>query len=94
MWNNEEYPIINGSFLKLRQLTVGYSFNVNKIKWLYSLKLTLVGRNLAILYRDKVAKQNGIDPETGFGGGNSGVGWEDYQLPTTASYGLKLNVGF
>lgn len=94
MWNNEEYPIINGSFVKLRQLTLGYSFDVHKIKWLYSLRLTLMGRNLAILYRDKIAKQNGIDPETGFGGGNAGVGWEDFQLPTTASYGLKLNVGF
>jgi len=94
LWNNEEYPIIDGSFVKLRQLTLGYSFDVQKIKWLYSLRLTLVGRNLAILYRSKVAKQNGIDPETGFGGGNAGVGWEDFQLPTTANYGLKLNVGF
>ena len=94
MWNNLEYPIIDGSFVKLRQLTLGYSFDVHKISWLNSLRLTLVGRNLAILYRNKVAKQNGIDPETGFGGGNAGVGWEDFQLPTTASYGLKLNVGF
>lgn len=94
MWNNEEYPIIDGSFVKLRQLTLSYAFNVEKIKWIHSFRMALVGRNLAILYRSKIAKQNGIDPETGFGGGNAGVGWEDYQLPTTASYGLKLNIGF
>lgn len=94
MWNNEEYPIIDGSYLKLREISLGYSFNVSNVKWLNSLKLSLLVRNAAILYRSKVARENGIDPETGFGGGNNGVGWEDYQLPTTANYGLKLNVSF
>ncbi|TAM97901.1 MAG: SusC/RagA family TonB-linked outer membrane protein [Chitinophagaceae bacterium] len=94
MWNNEEYPIIDGTFIKLREVSLGYSFNVSKVKWLYSLRLSFIGRDLDILYRSKKAKENGIDPETGFGGGSAGVGWEDYQLPTTASYGLKLNIGF
>lgn len=94
MWNNEEYPIIDGTYLKLREITLGYSFNVSKVKWLHSLRLSLLVRNAAILYRSSVAKENGIDPETGFGGGNNGVGWEDYQLPTTANYGLRLNVSF
>ena len=94
LWNNLEYPIVNGSFVKLREISVSYPFNVTKIKGVNSVRLTLLARNVAMLYRDKLARVNGIDPETGFGGGNSGVGWEDFQLPTTRSFGLKLNVGF
>lgn len=94
VWNNLEYPIVDGSFVKLREITLSYPFNVSKIKGIQSLRLTLLARNVAILYRSKLARINGIDPETGFGGSNSGVGWEDFQLPTSRSFGLKLNVGF
>jgi TonB-linked SusC/RagA family outer membrane protein len=94
LWNNLEYPILDGSFIKLRELSISYPFNVSKLKAIHSLKIALVARNVAILYRNKIVAQNGIDPETGFGGSNSGVGWEDFQLPGTRSYGIKLNVGF
>jgi TonB-linked SusC/RagA family outer membrane protein len=94
MWNNLEYPILNGTFVKLRELSLTYPVNVSKLKWINSLSISLIGRNLAILYRDKRVAENGIDPETGFGGGDSGVGWEDYQLPTTRSFGLKINASF
>jgi len=93
MWNNEEYPIIDGSFIKLRELSLSYPFDVHHVRWLHSVNLSLIARNVAILYRSKLARDNGIDPETGFGASNSGVGWEDFQLPGTRSFGLKLNVG-
>ncbi|MEO6134430.1 MAG: hypothetical protein ABIP35_04720, partial [Ginsengibacter sp.] len=72
----------------------GYNFNVSKIKWVNKLNLSIVGRNLAILYRDKYVKEFGLDPEQGFGGGNNGVGFENFQLPTTRNYGVKLSVSF
>ncbi len=80
--------------MKLRELSLSYPFNVSRVKAIQSLRLSLIARNVAILYRDKMVAANGIDPETGFGASNSGVGWEDFQLPGTRSYGIKLNVGF
>ncbi|TDG36240.1 SusC/RagA family TonB-linked outer membrane protein [Pedobacter changchengzhani] len=94
LWNNLEFPIVDGSFVKLREMTLSYPFNVSKIKGIQSLRLTLLARNVAMLYRSKLARVNGIDPETGFGAGNNGVGFEDFQLPGARSFGLKLNVGF
>jgi TonB-linked SusC/RagA family outer membrane protein len=94
MWNNHEYSILDGSYVKLRELVFGYDFNVQKVKWIQKLNLSLVARNLAILYQDQSTKDLGIDPEVGFGGGEAGVGFENFQIPTTRSYGLKLKVNF
>lgn len=94
MWNNHEYSILDGSYVKLRELVIGYDFNVSKISWLYKLNLSFVGRNLAILYRDQSTKDLGIDPEVGFGAGEAGIGYENFQIPTTRNYGFKLSVGF
>lgn len=94
IWNNHEYSIMDGSYIKLRELVLGYNFKVDKIKWLNKLNLSIVGRNLAILYRDKYVKGFGLDPEQGFGGGENGVGFENFQLPTTRNYGFKLSVSF
>ncbi len=94
MWNNHEYSILDGSFLKLRDLSIGYDFDVSNVKWLQSLNLSFVGRNLAILWRHESTSELGIDPEVGMGGGDYGVGFENFQIPTIRSLGFKLQVGF
>lgn len=94
IWNNHEYSIMDGSYVKLREIVLGYNFNVNKIKWINKLNFSLIARNVAILYRDKYVKEYGIDPEQGFGGGNNGVGFENFNLPTTRNFGAKLSVSF
>ena len=94
MWNNHEYSILDGTFVKLREVVLGYDFNVSKIKWIQKLNLSVYGRNLAILYRDKSTDELGIDPEVGLGGGDSGVGFENFQIPTTRSLGVKLRISF
>lgn len=94
MWNNHEYSILDGTYFKLREVVFGYDFNVQKVNWIQRLNLSLIGRNLAILYRDKTTKDLGIDPEVGFGSGEAGVGFENFQIPTTRSMGLKLKVNF
>ena len=94
MWNNHEYSILDASFVKLRELSLGYSFNVSKLKALSKLNVSLVGRNLAILYRSEGTKELGIDPEVGFGGGEAGIGYENFQIPTTRSFGFRLTAGF
>jgi TonB-linked SusC/RagA family outer membrane protein len=94
VWNNHEYSILDGSYIKLREVILGYTFNVKNIHWLQKLNLSVFGRNLAILYRDKSTDQFGIDPEVGLGGGDSGVGFENFQIPTTRNFGFKLSAGF
>jgi hypothetical protein len=94
VWNNHEYSILDGSYVKLRELVLGYSVNVRNITFLQKLNFSFFARNLAILYRSSGAKQLGLDPEVGLGGGESGVGFENFQIPTTRNYGFKVSAGF
>ncbi len=94
VWNNHEYSILNGSYVKLREVVLGYNFDVKNIHWIQKLNLSVYGRNLAILYRDPGARALGIDPEVGLGGGEYGVGFENFQIPTTRDFGFKLSAGF
>jgi hypothetical protein len=93
MWNNHEYSMLDGTFVKLREAGFGYDFNI-KSKTIQRLNVSIVARNLAILYRDKSTKELGVDPESGLGSGAFGVGYENFQIPTTRSYGLNVKVGF
>ena len=94
MWNNHEYSILDGSYIKLREVSLGYDFNVSSIGWLHRLNLSFVGRNLSILYQDESTRELGLDPEVGLGGGDHGVGFENFQIPTSRSYGFKLRASF
>ena len=75
-------------------MILGYNFNVKNIQWLKKLNLSVFGRNLAILQRDESTAKYGLDPEVGMGGGNAGVGFENFQIPTTRNFGFKLSVTF
>ncbi len=92
VWSLHENAIIDGSYVKFRELSIGYSFPVQNIKFLQSARLSVVGRNLALLYTHK-SNLTHIDPETGLGVSNSGLGIEMYQIPPTRSVGLKLQFG-
>jgi TonB-linked SusC/RagA family outer membrane protein len=94
MWNNHEYSILDGTFIKLREVVFGYDFKFKNAPWIQKLNVSVFGRNLAILYRDKSTAELGIDPEVGLGGGDSGVGFENFQIPTTRSLGIKLALSF
>ena len=94
VWNNHEYSILDGSYIKLREVIFGYNVNVRRIPWLAKLNLSVFGRNLAILSQDKSTKQFGLDPEVGLGGGDYGVGFENFQIPTTRNFGFKVSAGF
>ncbi len=94
MWNNHEYSILDGTYIKLREIVLGYDFSLKQLPWIQKLTFSVYGRNLAILYRDKSTAELGIDPEVGLGGGDSGVGFENFQIPTTRSLGFKLAISF
>jgi hypothetical protein len=98
-YNNRgaNYPgsvnVFKTDFVKLRSLVLTYNLPVKKLKFLQSASVSLVSRNLAILYRDKRVKEAGLDPEfeqtVGNTTGTGGVG-----EPRTRNFGLNLNVKF
>ena len=91
-----EYSIIDGSYIKLRNINLSYRLPnsiTSRYSWLKGASVSLFAHNVAMLYTHKSNKA-GIDPETGFGVNNDGIGIEQYQIPSNRSIGLKLNVAF
>ncbi len=89
---NEEIGMFDASFLKLREVKLGYNFPQKLLKntFIRTMTLSLVGRNLALW-----TENPHFDPETiSFNGGTIVPGVEDMALPSSRSYGLNLNVTF
>ena len=87
--NYTDIFVYDGSFVKLRQVILTYKLPLEKIKELQSLSISLVGRNLAILYKNTDL----FDPESSYTNGNA-QGLEAFGVPRTLSYGINLSVKF
>jgi TonB-linked SusC/RagA family outer membrane protein len=85
----EEWRIDDGSFVKLRELSLGYSFGrVNR--FISDMTLTASGRNLI-----SWDSYRGFDPETNAGGGSTiarGIDFGNVPIPRT--FALTLNAKF
>ncbi|HEY4334773.1 MAG TPA: TonB-dependent receptor, partial [Puia sp.] len=92
-WSIVEPAVFKATYIKLREVVIGYSIPVRKTGVFKSANISLVGRNLALLYTDKSNFAH-IDPETGVGNTNSGVGIEVFQIPPARSLGAKLQLSF
>lgn len=95
-WGLEENSIIDATYIKLREVVLTYNLPkslISKVGFVQSASISFVGRNLAILYTDP-SNDLKIDPETGFGVTNTGLGLEQFQLPTARNLGFKLNLNF
>lgn len=89
---NEEVGMFDASFLKLREVKIGYDFPKELLRktFIQSINISLVGRNLGLW-----TENPHFDPETiSFNGGTIVPGVEDMALPSSRSYGLNLNVKF
>jgi TonB-linked SusC/RagA family outer membrane protein len=76
------------TFVKLRELSIGYNLPVNKLglgKVIRSANLSLVARNAWLIYR----KAKSFDPSE-----ISSIAGEEAQLPGTRAFGVNLKVGF
>lgn len=86
-----EQFVVDGSWTRLRELSLGYSLNSpgfrNKTK-LQSIDLTLTARN-PILW----TKMIGIDPETALNGSSNSRGQDYFNSPNTRSFviGVRIN---
>jgi hypothetical protein len=95
-WNQlaaraQENFVYDASFVKLRQITLGYAlptkmFTNTPIR---GLMLSLVARNLAILYKNTP----NIDPESAYSSGN-GQGLDYFGMPASRTYGFNLRATF
>jgi hypothetical protein len=82
--------IYDGSFIKLRELSIGYNIPkklLNSLN-LKSLRISIVGRNLAILYKNT---PQGIDPEATSSMGNDQGFERSFALPS-ATYGFDFKL--
>ncbi len=80
--------VFDASFVKLREISLGYTFKKIGNTPIRDLKLSLIGRNLALL-KSSVPH---VDPETAFGSGNV-QGFEFGQLPSARSIGFSISLG-
>jgi len=90
--NNVEAAKYDATFLKLREVTIGYNIPkriLGKMP-IQDVKISLVGRNLALW-----TENPHFDPETmAMGGGTLIPGVEDMAFPSTRNIGFNLNVKF
>lgn len=87
----QENFVYDASFVKLRQVTLGY--NLPKKLWgkmpIRNLMLSFVARNLAILYKNVP----NIDPESTYSSSNS-QGLDYFGMPATRTFGFNLRATF
>nr|WP_121271192.1 SusC/RagA family TonB-linked outer membrane protein [Pedobacter schmidteae] len=94
-WARNEYSgptafsVFDASYIKLRELTLGYTFDLKKSSAVRSVGVTLYGRNLWNIY----TKSKYIDPEFTNSSGNV-QGIEGGNIPVPITYGLNVSVKF
>ncbi|MTI41642.1 SusC/RagA family TonB-linked outer membrane protein [Fulvivirga lutimaris] len=85
--------IYDASFVKLREISISYSFPTAMLSnsFINGLQVGVEGRNLALLY----SKVPHIDPESNlFGSGADGFGVERASVPSTRSLGFNVRLTF
>ncbi|MBZ5859407.1 SusC/RagA family TonB-linked outer membrane protein [Flavihumibacter profundi] len=84
-----EPSVEDGSFVKLRQVSLGYNFPKSLVgKKFRTLNITVFANNILIHTNYK-----GVDPETSLAGPANGQGLDYFNNPGIKTYGVRLNVG-
>ncbi|WDF56712.1 SusC/RagA family TonB-linked outer membrane protein [Mucilaginibacter sp. KACC 22063] len=89
---NDGVAIYNNSYVKMREIALGYSLPQNFVKHigLSRARFSLIGRNLFYIYRTL----KNLDPETTLGSQWYNQGIDNGSIPATRSYGFSLNATF
>jgi outer membrane receptor protein involved in Fe transport len=87
--NYTDQFLFDGSFVKLRQMVLGYNIPVKGQSVVQSASISLVARNLFTLYK----KTDNFDSEASYTNGNA-QGFEAFGIPRTRSFGANLMVKF
>jgi len=78
----------DADFWKIDNITLGYTVNTDKIKWLKNARVYA-----SVMNAFSFTKYSGTDPEVSTGGLTPGIDWED-KYPTTRVYTIGLNLKF
>lgn len=85
-WNRAAPNMFDASFVKLREVSIGYTLpNIASLP-LKDIRISVVGRNLAILHSNIPY----LDPQMVTGSGNR-QGLENAQTPSTRSLGFNIS---
>lgn len=81
----------DGSFLRLKNLSINYNFNPSLLSRLKisSARLFISGQNLLTF-----TEYSGVDPEVGYRSSNTNLGLDFGSYPAAVSYTIGLNLGF
>ena len=82
--------IEDASFLRLSNITLGYTFDTNSINWLARARFYVTGNNLVLL-----TGYSGYDPEVNVDASENevpslGIDYTTYPKPTTYTFGVNL----
>lgn len=90
--NISKLDVLDGSFIKLRQVTLGYTFNGGFLRGtpFSAIGVSAVARNLWTIMKHT----NNIDPESGFSNDVRYAGIEGTSLPFARTYGFNVNFKF
>jgi len=84
-----EDGIEDASYIKLREISLGYRIPLNVFQKRTQLKLSVYATNI-LLY----SKYKGVDPETNLTGSSNGFGLDYFNVPGARSIGMSLNWEF
>jgi TonB-linked SusC/RagA family outer membrane protein len=81
--------IYDASYVKLREVTLGYKFPLKESSFFSNISVALVGSNLWIIHKNLPYS----DPEAGLSAGNI-QGYQTGVLPSTRNFGFNLTLQF
>lgn len=84
-----EDGIEDASYIKLREVSLGYRIPIRLFERRTQLKLSLFATNILLFSRYK-----GVDPETNLTGSSNGFGLDYFNIPGVHSFGMSLNWEF
>lgn len=95
-YSDRQLDVVDGSFLKLRELHLTYTYPSKKLpknSIVKGFNVSFIANNVAILWLHKsnIAR---IDPESGYTSGNAGVGLESGSYMPSRSMGIKFGITF
>ena len=89
-FRGSEQSVFNAGAWQLRQMNLGYNFNIPTNKYVSSVRLSLVANNIAVLKKWVPH----IHPDQNAAIGDTEAGLEATGLPVTRTLGANLNVKF
>ncbi len=85
--NISALSVLNGSFIKFRELKIGYTFTPRAVRPFRAIAVDLVGRNIFTILK----YTHNIDPESQFSPNLTYAGIEGASLPMSRTIGINLN---